>query len=206
VDAIFDLVLIIIKLAVVGGGLLLVMHMLKSKKFNGVKNDIQNLQAKVSQLRLALKGKVKRKANVFRSQFKGPLVEGDILDSSLRELGDNSFENGQHFQDYFDLSRKLVNHLLAESAGDAAPQFSVENNFMSSDFKTEMDIIRIIKEMCDLSAKINNKIDEHNRINPGQKLARVESLVFPSMSEVTRMFESNELSTKTSAEPVVKVS
>lgn len=195
-----DLILIFLKLALAGGAIMFAMHMFKSKKFNSVKTDIQNLQAKISQLRLALRGKVKRKSNVFRSQFKGPLVDGDLLDNSLKELADNPFETGQHFQDYFDLSRRLVNHQLSESAGDSAPSIVAENNFMSSDFKTEMDIIRMIKEMSDLSAKINSKVEEYNRVNPNQKLPRVESLVFPSMSEVTRIFENSDLGASVTSE------
>jgi hypothetical protein len=150
------------------------------------KNDLQNLQARLSQLRMALKGKVKKKANVVRAACTSNIVEGDPFDQAVQQLVNNKFESSDDFQDYFDTSRKLVRLLQIDSKEPIA-EHSVENNYMSHDFKTEMEIVRIIKDMCDLSAKINARIEEHKRTS-GQKVARVDSLVFPAITEVNRIF------------------
>lgn len=196
VDTIFDLFSSIIKIGLIGAVVLVVTRVFKFKKSSGVKNELQNMQAKVSQMRLSLKGKVKRKSNVFRAAFKGPLTEGDMIDNALRQLSDNAFEKGEDFQDYFDLSRKIVHYINVETNGDVASHTNSENDFMCADFKTEMDIVRLMKEMCTLSSKINNKIEEHNRINPTQKMSKCDSLIFRSMNEINKIFEDKNLESK----------
>ena len=148
------------------------------------KTDMQNLQARLSQYRLALKGKVKKKSNVMRAAYIANIVEGDLFDSAIQQLVNNKFESSDDFQDYFDTSRKLVRMIQIESK---EPVADTENNYMSHDFKTEMDIVRIIKDMCDLSAKINSRIEDHKRTS-GQKTPRIDSLVFPAITEVNRIF------------------
>lgn len=150
------------------------------------------MQAKISQLRLALKGKVKKKANVLRGSFKGALAHGDMVDNALRELADNNFENGEDFQNYFDSSRKIINFINIQNEGDAAVNASPDKNFMSGDFKTEMDIVRIIKEMSSLSSKVNSRIDDYNRINQNQKMPKLDSLIFPSLAEISRIYNEDE--------------
>ncbi len=187
-DSILELFNTILSVAFFGGVLLMAFKIAKFKKFNGVKSEIQNLQARLSQFRLALKGKMKKKANTFRASFKSAVSEGDMIDKALRQLCENKFETGEDLQAYFDLSRRIVNFIHVENGTDATTPASLENNFMCSDFKTEMDIVRIIKEMCELSSRINERIDEHNRINPGHILARVDSMQFSSQTEITRIF------------------
>lgn len=191
VDAIFDLINIVVKLSLFGGAIFIALSYMRSKKLNSFKTDIQNLQARLSQLRLALRAKVKRKSNVLRAASNVAVVEGDMFDSALKQLVENKFESSDDFQEYFDISRKLVKTIQIESK-ELISEVSIENNYMSQDFKTEMDIVRMIKEMCDLSAKINARIEEQKRTSPGQKIARVDSLVFPAITEVNRIFNSED--------------
>lgn len=191
-DSILDLLNVVIKIALFGGGAFIAFNVMRSKKFNSVKTDVQNLEAKLAQLRLALKGKVKKKSNVFRAMSKTAIIEGDLLDTNLKNLCDVKFESSEDFQRYFDISKQLVSILQIESNGEGVTSHMVENSYMSNDFKTEMDIVRIIKEMTDLSSRINARIDEHNRTGIGQKLKRIDTLTFPSMTEVNRIFKSDE--------------
>jgi uncharacterized membrane protein YebE (DUF533 family) len=98
VDAIFDLLNTVIKITLVAGGAFIVFNVMRSKKFNSTKTDLQNLQARLSQLRLALKAKVKRKSNIFRTMIKTAIIEGDLFDTSTRNLIDVKFETSDDFQ------------------------------------------------------------------------------------------------------------
>ncbi len=189
-DAIFDLINLVIKITLATGGVFIVFNMLRSKKFNSTKSDLQLLQARLSQLRLALKAKVKRKTNAFRTMLQSPIIEGDLFDNITRSLVDVKFETSEDFQNYFDISRQTLNLIQIENGTTA--EANPENNYMSNDFKSEMDILRIIKEMTELSAKINNRVEEHNRTS-SQKLKKVDPLYFSSITEVNRVFKGDNL-------------
>lgn len=188
-DAIYELLNTVIKITLAAGALFIAFNVVRSKKINSTKIEMQNLQARLSQLRLALKAKVKRKSNVLRTMIKSSIIEGDVFDTTTRSLLDIRFESSDDFQNYFDVSRNIVGmiHVDAGTTAESNP----ENNYMSSDFKTEMDIIRIIKEMIDLSGKINSRVEEYNRTS-SQKLQKVDALTFPSSSEVHRVFKSDD--------------
>ena len=191
-EAIFDLINIVVKISLFAGAVFIALNFFRTKKLTSFKTDIQNLQARLSQLRMALKGKVKKKSNVLRAACTQAVVEGDMFDSALQQLVNNKFESSDDFQDYFDTSRKLVRTLQIDSKEPVA-EHSIENNYMSHDFKTEMEIVRIIKDMCDLTGKINSRIEEHKRTS-GQKIPRVDSLVFPAITEVNRIFNTEDKS------------
>ena len=201
-DFIFDLIQLIIEITLFGGSTYIVIHFMRSKKFNSTKTDVQNLQARISQLRLALKAKVRRKSNTFRTMSKVSVVEDDLFDSTLKSLCEVKFETSDDFQMYFEISKQVVKIISIDNKSENITNQAVENNYMCNDFKTEMDIIRIIKEMADLSARVNHRIDEHNRTN-SQKLSRVDKLVFPSITEVNRVFKS-EGSSETNGESATK--
>ena len=187
-DSIIDLFNLTLKIAVLGGFVLLITKFVKFKKHSNAKADIQNLQAKLSQLRMALKGKIKRKANVFRSSFKTGISEGDMVDNALKDLNENKFETSHDFQEYFDLSRRIVNLIQSES-GEPNTN-TVENDFMCSELKTEMEIVRCIKDMSDISAKINSRIEEFNKTN-SPTIPKVDSLVFSALADINRIFKSD---------------
>lgn len=194
-DSIIDLFNLVLKIAFVGGILLIASNIVKYKKSSNIKNEVQNLQARLSKLRLSLKSKVKKKSNIFRSSFtKTAIAEGDMVDVALKELVENPFETSEQFQNYFELSRKIVNFIQVETKTEPGKNEVLENNFMCSDFKTEMDIVRIIKEMNLISTRINNRVEDNNRTYPSQLLKPVDAMNFVSMSDVNRIFKTEDSS------------
>lgn len=192
-DSIIDLFNMVLKIAFFGGILLVASNIVKYKKSSNIKTEIQNLQARLSKLRLSLKSKVKKKSQIFRSSFtKTAITEGDMIDVALKELVENPFETSEQFQKYFEQCRKVVNFIQIETAAEPNQVTDFENNFMCSDFKTEMDIVRIIKEMSIISARINSRVEDSNRTFPGQPLKRVDGMSFESLKEVDRIFKTDE--------------
>lgn len=204
-DPIIDLFNIVLKISFIGGFFLLASNLIKHKKSTNAKVEIQNLQARLSKLRLSLKAKVKKKSNIFRTSFtKTAVTEGDMIDNSLKELVDNTFESSEQFQKYFDQSRKIVNFIQIENQIGPATNEAVENNFMCSDFKTEMDIVRIITEMSNISSRINSRINEHNITYPSKPIKKVDAMVFESLTDVMRIFKTDEEGVVTDIEDTEK--
>lgn len=183
----------VLKIAFFGGILLVASNIVKYKKSSNIKTEIQNLQARLSKLRLSLKSKVKKKSQIFRSSFtKTAVTEGDMIDVALKELVENPFDTSEQFQKYFEQSRKIVNFIQVETAAEPNQTTDIQNNFMCSDFKTEMDIVRIIKEMSLISSRINSRVEDNNRAYPSQLLKRVDGMSFESLNEVNRIFKTDE--------------
>ncbi len=127
-----------------------------------------------------------------------------MIDNSLKELVDNTFESSEQFQKYFDQSRKIVNFIQIENQIGPATNEAVENNFMCSDFKTEMDIVRIITEMSNISSRINSRINEHNITYPSKPIKKVDAMVFESLTDVMRIFKTDEEGVVTDIEDTEK--
>lgn len=170
---------------------MLALKLMKIKKSGNIKAEVLYLQSKLSKARMALKGKIKKKCNVFRAFAKTGITEGDPLDTALKQLTENKFETSLEFQDYFDVSRKVVSLVHVDKNGkhDSSIVADIENDFMCSDFKTEMDIMRIIKEMTNLSSRINARIGDNNQSNPENSIEKVDSLIFKSLVDVNRVFK-----------------
>lgn len=193
VDAIIDLFNLVLKIAFFGGFFLLVSNLIQFRKATSIKAEIQNLQARLSKLRLSLKSKIKKKSYVLRASFnKGAITEGNMIDNTIKELTENPFETSQDFQNYFELSRKIVNFIHVENKTEPDQALTIENNFMCSDFKTEMDIVRIIKEMSKISARINSRVLENNASNPRQPIKKSDSFVFEALSDINRIFKDQD--------------
>lgn len=200
-DTVIDLFNLVLKIAFFGGFLILVSGLMKYKKTSNIKLEILNLQARLSKLRLSLKGKIKKKSMIFRSSFnKTAISEGDMIDNALKQLVENPFETSENFQSYFELSRKIVNFIQVENKSEPDQNTNLENNFMCSDFKTEMDIVRIIKEMGTICARINRRVEDNNVAYPSQPLKKVDGMVFESLADINRIFKSDEQSVPTENE------
>ncbi|MBC7419165.1 MAG: hypothetical protein H7328_00420 [Bdellovibrio sp.] len=182
-ESIFGLLTILFNLTLVGGVVMFIFKVLKFRKKSDFKNEIDNLQAQISLLRISLKAKVKKKSFTFRSQFPKPLITGDLIDTALNELIENKLETGKELQAYFDLSRRINSFLVVNIQG-----YSPIEDFMSNDFKNEISIIRLIKDISSLSARLNKRSDSYNLTNQSAKLATVDNLIFTSMIEVNRIF------------------
>ncbi len=186
-DSIFELLTLLINISVVGGFIMLTLKILKFRKKSGLKNEIDNLQAQISLLRISLKSKVKRKSFALRAQFPKSLSPADPANLTLNELIENKLETGADFQSYFDGSRK-INSLIALSVENYAPA----EDFMSNDFNNEISIIKLIKDICSLSSRLNKKIELFNIANPNAVIQPVDNLIFQSMVEVNRIFNDNK--------------
>ncbi len=186
------------------------------KKKSEAKNFIQSLNAKLSILRINLKGKVKKKSYKYRSLFKNGVSPGDPIDLVLNELIELNLETGEELQKYFDLSKRINSLLSTESHRSSirsaeklakiaeknerpespdnalAAQDQVEKigqeDFMGTDFKSEISIIRLIKDMVEISIILNKRVDAYNTLNPKSPIPNVNPLAFLSMSEVNRIF------------------
>ncbi len=192
-DSIIDLFNLVLKIAFFGGILLIASNLVKYKKSSNIKTEVQNLQARLSKLRLSLKSKVKKKSQIFRSSFtKTAIAEGDMIDVALKELVENPFETSEQFQNYFEQARKIVNFIQVETKTEPNQNDVLENNFMCSDFKIEMDIVRVIKEMSTISSRINSRVEDNNRTYPGQLLKKVDGMTFDSLSDVNRIFKTDD--------------
>lgn len=165
-------------------------RILKGRKSSGIKNNILNIQASISLLRISLKSKIKRKANSFHSRFVKPINAGDPIDLAINELSENKFETGEDFQNYFELSKRINGYISTDVIGVSKELISQEQfeDYMGPDYKNELSIIRVIKEITELTSILNNRIDNYNFINAENKIAKSDPLVFPALIEVNRVF------------------
>lgn len=192
-DVIFNLLSTIFNITLVGAVIFCILKFIEFRRNLLTKNEIQTLQARVSMLRMALKSKVKKKANSFRSKFVKPINSGDPFDIAISDLTENKFETGEDFQNYFDLSKRINSYINADfnlssdSIKNLNPGVQVED-FMGPDLKNELAIIRTIKEITDASSKYNVKAETFNKLNPKVKIPYVDPLIFNSLTEVNRIF------------------
>jgi hypothetical protein len=187
VGSIFDLLSLLVKIFIFGGMLMLFIKILKFRKKSDLKNEIDNLQAQISLLRISLKSKVKKKSYTFRAQFPKQANITDAVNIVLVELAENKLETGHNLQAYFDHSRQINTFI----AGTVAEHVPVED-FMSNDFMNEISIIRLIKDISTLSTKLNKKIELFKISHPTANISPVDNLIFPSMVEVNRIFNDNK--------------
>lgn len=204
-DSIYTLLTYLIELTVFGSFCLFCFKMLEHKRNVEAKNYIQSLHAKVSMLRINLKSKIKKKSYKYRALFKGAVSNGDPIDLALVELIEIKLETGEELQRYFDLSKRINALLITENSknskriekGDNTdkpqiqePQIEIgKEDFMGTDFKSELSIIRVIKDMVEISALVNRKIEAYNLSNQKASLPLANNLNFPSMTEVNRVFK-----------------
>lgn len=179
--------------------------MLEHKRNTEAKNYIQSLNAKVSMLRINLKSKIKKKSYKYRALFRSGITSGDPIDLALNELIEIKLETGEELQRYFDLSKRINALLIAENSRNSdrneknektdkpllqEPTVEVgKEDFMGTDFKSELSIIRVIKDMVEISAIVNRKVEAYNLVNQKSPLPLANPLNFPSMVEVNRVFK-----------------
>lgn len=91
--------------------LLLLMNFWKAKQKSTQQDDILKLTARLANLRLILKAKIKKKTNYYRNVFPQPLHTGDMIDTSLTKITELKFETGTDFQTYVDICRGVNQYL-----------------------------------------------------------------------------------------------
>lgn len=198
-DTIQSLISYLAYIGFFGGTLVFILRFLQDrKKVTGLK-QISGTQARLAMLRISIKAKIKKKSLQFRASFKKAIPKGEIVDQLLEEMTDLKFETGHDFQKYFDLSKKIKTYVNVDNAAAASsngtpneapiPASGPTEDFMSSDFKNELAIIRLIKEIVEVSSDLNRKIDGYNSSNKSKPLPRLDALQFSSMIEVNKIFD-----------------
>lgn len=215
---ILDLLSMLFDFTLFGSVILFVIKFFHHQKNMGAKKQIDNLQAKIAILRMSLKAKVKKKVNLFKNRYVDPTNSGDTVDSTLNLMLENKFETSEDFQNYFDHSKKvnetikvdieaqkqnkeisLKNIPTHKQANEPNPSREVPpagmtqkfEDFMGTDFKNELSIIRLIKDMVETTLQLNERIIFYNRLNKKSKYKPTEELIFSSLSDVNRVFREN---------------
>lgn len=201
VDTIQTLLSYLAYIGFLGTGMIFVFKFLRDRrKMTGLKS-ISHSQAKLAMLRLTFKSKIKKKAMQFRASFKKAIPKGEVVDLALDEMIGLKFETGDEFQQYFDICKKVNVFLKADMAADgpsaaAAPAVGesaqIFEDFMSTDFKNELAIIRLIKEMTEVSTDLNKKIEAYNNLNLQKPVPKVDSLYFVSLIDVNKVFDNED--------------
>jgi hypothetical protein len=192
-----------------GGAMVFVFNFLSERRKLAGLNQINSAQARLAMLRINFKSKVKKKSSQFRASFRKQLPKGEVADLAIDELQTLKFETGADFQRYFDLCKKINIFIKADlaasdnSGNSGNPGELLENadgneDFMSSDFNNELALIRIIKEMTEVTADLNKKIEAYNHLKRVKRVEKVDSLYFISLIDVNRVFDSDSSSSSDS--------
>lgn len=133
--------------------LITLMNFMKAKQKSNQQEEVLKLSARLANLRLILKAKVKKKTKYYRNVFPSPLNTGDMIDTSLTKVADLKFENGIDFQSYVDICRG-VNQFL---------RMSLE--------KYEKELLVIEMKKTEMAAK-NENTPETDENTPRPKVRR----------------------------------
>lgn len=187
-----------------------VLNFLRNKKKDSIHDEIKNIEAKMANMRLILKAKVKKKSNFFRATSPVPIKTGDPFDLAATELSDLNFEKNEEFEKYFTISKQLNTYIklsLVKKQGDEAaavpqeaayvdlksvvtiaPQETPE--FMTTDIKNEFTIIKIIHEMIIVSKTLKKKIEDFNFTHHKTPISIPQVIQFASIAEIKKIFSS----------------
>lgn len=188
-----------------------VLKFLRQRKKDSIHDEIKNIEAKMANMRLILKAKVKKKSNFFRATSPVPIKTGDPFDMAATELADLNFENNEEFEKYFTISKQLNTYIklsnLKKQGEDAAQQAQdpayvdlksvVENapqetpEFMTTDIKNEFTIIKIIHEMILVSKTLKKKIEDFNFTHHKTPIAVPQVIQFASIAEIKKIFSTD---------------
>jgi hypothetical protein len=187
----------------------LVLNFFRQKKKDSVFDEIKSIEAKMANMRLILKAKVKKKSHFFRATSPVHIKTGDPFDIAATELSDLAFESNTEFEKYFVLSKQLNTYIkitamkkqnekaLDPTVGTAAVDLKSvvdtskpkENpEFMTTDIKNEFTIIKIIHEMIIVSKVLKKKIEEFNYTHPKKPIHIPEVIQFTSVTELKKIF------------------
>jgi hypothetical protein len=176
------------------------------------KNDIALINAKIMALRMALRVRIKIKISAFRERFSKFIDAGDEIDRTLNDIAIGRYETGDEFQHYFTLSKSIVKtmkndirfsaqfkemseeHQGAVSSGQASIKFE---EFCGPDYKNEIALVRIIKEITDANNKVSKKIQTFNHDNRNRKkfvpMQAVPPIQFAELADINKIFEDSQI-------------
>ncbi len=207
-DGILVILSLIVKITIVGFFTSIIIHILSNLKRSNLKEDISKVEAKMSALRLNLKNKVKKKSLRFRGTYTQAIAKGEPIDVCLNKLNENPFEKNSDYQDYIDTCKKINEYIdLAslEKGGDSTQEnkqmsLTFSGNFMGTDLKNELSIARTISDMVEVSKILSKLVHKYNHIEHRNKIQATESISFPSMFELQKVFKNSPINSEDESE------
>lgn len=197
-DGILTLLGLIIKITIMGFGTFIVLHVLRSMKRRTLRDDISKVEAKMAAYRINLKNRVKKKAKHFKASYPASITTGEPIDLCLSQLSELTFEKNTDFQDYIDLCKKINSFIeLAnvDKGGEPAQTSALptdKHDFMGTDFKNEINIVRLINDMVMVSKTLAKQVGRYNHFDRRAKMATPEPINFASLFELQKVFKSPE--------------
>lgn len=184
-ESIYKLLSILFDFTLIGASLFFIVKFLQFRSNLIIKNEIQNLRARVSILRINLKAKVKKRTLAFRNYFTTSIAMDGPLDKELNLILDLNFEVSREFQRYSEAIKNI--HLLV-SENHKDPLHPIQN-YLVEDANKELTIIRFIKEIKDISKKYNEKVKIYNKKNPKKKLELTDPIQFDWIKEIEQILK-----------------
>lgn len=181
-----------------GFGTFIVLHVLRSMKRRTLRDDISKVEAKMAAYRINLKNRVKKKAKHFKASYPASITSGEPIDVSLSQLSELTFEKNSDFQDYIELCRKINNFIelaKVDKGAEVTPTHDVDKcDFMGSDFKNEINIVRLINDMVTVSKTLNKQVSRYNHFDRRAKMIAPEPINFTSLFELQKVFKNQNAS------------
>ena len=199
-EGILSLLGLIIKITIMGFGTFIVLHVLRSMKRRTLRDDISKVEAKMAAYRINLKNRVKKKAKHFKASYPSSITSGEPIDVSLSQLSELTFEKNSDFQDYIELCRKINNFIeLAKvdkgvETGQPVHHDADQCDFMGTDFKNEINIVRLINDMVTVSKTLNKQVSRYNHFDRRAKMIAPEPINFTSLFELQKVFKNQNAS------------
>lgn len=184
-ESTYSLIAFLFDFTLIAGGLFFIIRLLHFRQKLKARKELEKLQARISILRINLKAKIKRRSNAFRTYFAKSITPDEILDRNLNEISELKLETSDEFQKYFDVTKRL------QSLVRALPHLHTHpiDSYLEIDGKIELIILRIVKEMHDVSTRYNSKLENFNAINPKVKMVPIDPLQFEALKAITQALE-----------------
>lgn len=176
------------------------------------KNDIALLNARIMALKMALRVRVKIKLSSFRERFGKFINTGDDIDKALTEIYDVKYDTGADFQRYFDISKRVISTMKndvrfaakfkemsepVDSNSETSESAQLFQDFCGPDYKNEIALVRVTKEITDTNNKLSKKISEFNHDYRNRKkfvpMQAVPVINFDFLEEINSIFEDSDI-------------
>ncbi|AZZ35547.1 hypothetical protein CIK05_01600 [Bdellovibrio sp. qaytius] len=197
-DGILVLLGLIVKITIMGFATFIVLHILRSMKKRTLRDEISKVEAKMAAFRISLKNRVKKKSKRFRATYPANIATGEPIDISLTQLSELTFEKNTDFQDYIDLCKKinsfidLANVDKTSDAHQTAANELQKCDFMGTDFKNEISIVRLINDMVMVSKALAKQTNRYNHFDRRAKLQAPEPINFSSLFELQKVYKNKD--------------
>lgn len=200
VGGILELLGLIVKITIMGFGTFILLHILRNMKKRTLRDEISKIEAKMAAFRINLKNRVKKKAKRFRASYPVTITTGEPIDISLTQLAELNFEKNSEFQDYIDICKKInsfIDLANADKNSEAAQSATTDADkcdFMGTDFKNEINIVRLINDMVIVSKALSKQTTRYNNFDRREKLQSPEPITFSSLFELQKVYKNKNAS------------